>query len=986
MWHGRRSRGAAWRAALLTALLPAASGCNRSFYREAADKEVSVLVQEKSHDPRWDLRGFTIETDPRSRYDDSIYDPSFPPMPPDDPASHELMHCIDGKRAYSGWHDYGDRSTLENPYWRDALGSVGRITPEGKLVLDVPTSFRLARIHSPGYQQQLETIYLSALDVSTERFNFDVMFTGGELLTYLDPARPNGDSLRLDSGYALNRRLATGGQLLVGLANNIVWNFAGDGSTNTTSLLNFSLIQPLLRSGGRAVALEQVTLAERVLLANLRAMERYRQGFYTDVVIGDGGTDGPSRRGGFFGAGLEGFTGLGSGFAGVGGAGGGFGGAGGFGGGAATAVAGVAGGGAGTQGGFIGLIQRLQQVRNQEEALYSQTQNLTLLEAYLDAGLIDIAQVDQLRQSIATAEAGLLQSRNSLQDRLDAYKRETLGLPPNLDVDLDDSFIVPFRLIRADVRQVQADLDQTFQAFGELSDAPTAAELEPTLVRIAELRPQVQSLIDATPAELQAMQSAGTARKASMTPAEQEQFDAELAQLGRSLELLRERIAVAGAELQRVGELAQADPAAASSGIIKLLIELQAITSDVSLIQARARAEQIALDPVDLSPEVALEIARANRLDWMNNRASLVDTWRLIEFNANLLKSNVTVNFSGNVSTVRDNPLNFNDNTGNLRASLQFDPPLTRLVERNRFREQLIAYQRARRQLIQYEDGVHQTMRTLLRTLKQLELNLEIQRRAVAIAIRRVDQTREALSEPIAPALPGQAPQTFGPTAAQNLLSALTALQTAQDAYMSVWLAHYAARMTLYRELGIMQLDNEGMWIDTPLEWTEQLTAEPEPLPPAVPPEWLDESSPPVPSPDQPPVGNPQLPLPEGQNSDVRDLPDSNGVRHANWLSSGWDRLRGRVTTTGLDEEFETPAARVHALLPQEAPVGTARVPTGAPPPATPPVLPRPVPATPSPLKSPQPAEPVPRPAGGSALSEIGGALGASRRPAPRPE
>jgi hypothetical protein len=413
---------------------------------------------------------------------------------------------------------------------------------------------------------------------------------------------------------------------------------------------------------------------------------------------------------------------------------------------------------------------------------------------------------------------------------------------------------------------------------------------------------------------------------------------------------------------------------------------LQAITSDVSLIQARARAEQITLDPVNLSPEVALEIARANRLDWMNNRASLVDTWRLIEFNANLLKSNLTVNFSGNVSTVRDNPLNFNDNTGNLRASLQFDPPLTRLVERNRFREQLITYQRARRQLIQYEDGVHQSMRTLLRTLKQLELNLEIQRRAVAIAIRRVDQTREALSEPIAPAAPGQPPQTFGPTAAQNLLSALTALQTAQDAYMSVWLAHYSARMTLYRELGIMQLDSEGMWIDTPLEWTEQVTAEPEPLPPAVPPEWLDESGPPVPSPDQPPAGNPPLPLPEGRNSDVRDLPDQDGVRHANWISSGWDRLRGRVSTTGLDRESDGPAARVRDSLPPQTAVGTARVRANVPPPATPPVSPRPASATPSPPMPPKRSEPAPHPAGGSALSEIGGALRKSQRNALPPE
>lgn len=974
MTIGMPSGAALPRAALFSLLLAAVSGgCNRTFYRQAADKEVSILVQEKSNDPRWDLPRFTIEMDPRSRYSDAIYDPDFPPMPPDDPASHELMHCLDGKRGYTGWHDYGDRDTLENPYWRDALGSVGRMTEDGRLVLDAETSVRLARIHSPDYQQQLETIYLSALDVSTERFNFDVRFTGGHLLDYLDPARPNGDRLSLTSAYGVNRRLATGGELLVGLANDIVWNFSGDGSTNTTSLLNFSLLQPLLRSGGRAVALEQLTIVERALLSNLRAMERYRQGFYSDVVIGDGGTEGPSRRGGFFGAGLEGFTGLGTGFAGVGGAGGAGGGFGGFGAGAATAVAGVAGGGAGTQDGFVGLIQRLQQIRNQEEALYSQTQTLTLLEAYLDAGLIDIAQVDQFRQSIETANASLLQTRNGLQDRLDTFKRQTLGLPPSLSVELDDSFIVPFRLIRADIRTLQSELDQVFQAFGELDEMPAGAELQPTLTRIARLRPAVQTQIDATPAELEAMREAGEKRKPSMSRSEQEQFDADYAQLGRNLETLRDRIAATGADLERLSEQAAADPELAASGVIKLLIELQAIVSDVSLIQARARAEQITLDPVRLSPEVALEIARANRLDWMNNRASLVDTWRLIEFNANLLKSNMSVRLQGDVRTVQDNPLNFNDNTANLRAAVQFDPPFTRLVERNRFREQLIAYQRARRQLIRYEDGVNQSMRTLLRNLQQLELNLEIQRRAVAIAIRRVDQTREALSEPIAPALPGQPPQAFGPTAAQNLLSALTALQTAQDAYMSVWLAHYAARMTLYRELGIMQLDDEGMWIDVPLDWTEQSTADPQPLPPPVPAEWLEEldATPPPPLPDPPPA--------EGQNSGLRDLFDrSPGVRQAHWLPTGPEQAEGRAATTGAQAPAaanpirgattsrrptvpDEPAAVAHVNRPPSA--GTSSRPTAPPDPYG------------AALDLPTP----PRAARGAALSELGGSLRAAR-------
>jgi len=209
----------------------------------------------------------------------------------------------------------------------------------------------------------------------------------------------------------------------------------------------------------------------------------------------------------------------------------------------------------------------------------------------------------------------------------------------------------------------------------------------------------------------------------------------------------------------------------------------------------------------------------------------------LIEFNANALESNLTLRFSGDIGTVgKDNPVNFRGETGTLRGELQFDGPFTRLVERNNFRQQLIQYQQDRRQLIQFEDNIHQTLRQSLRNVEQLRVNLEIQRRAVAIAIRRVDQTREALNRPVPPTAPGQAPQALGPTAAQNLLFALSDLRTTQNNLMSVWLNYSAERMRLYRELGIMRLDDRGIWIDEPVEKT---VAQREQFPPEVPGEWL---------------------------------------------------------------------------------------------------------------------------------------------------
>ena len=55
--------------------------------------------------------------------------------------------------------------------------------------------------------------------------------------------------------------------------------------------------------------------------------------------------------------------------------------------------------------------------------------------------------------------------------------------------------------------------------------------------------------------------------------------------------------------------------------IVRLVTDVSRTVDEMSLIQARARVEAISIDYEQLDPDAALEIARANRLDWMNNRA-----------------------------------------------------------------------------------------------------------------------------------------------------------------------------------------------------------------------------------------------------------------------------------------------------------------------------------------------------------------------------
>jgi hypothetical protein len=226
----------------------------------------------------------------------------------------------------------------------------------------------------------------------------------------------------------------------------------------------------------------------------------------------------------------------------------------------------------------------------------------------------------------------------------------------------------------------------------------------------------------------------------------------------------------------------------------------------------------------------------------MNNRAALVDSWRLIQFNADALQSDLDVFIQGDIGTndiVNDNPLDFRGDDGRLVAGIRFDAPFTRLLERNNYRQQLIDYQQDRRQLIQFYDNVNRQLRTLIRDMEQLRVNMEIQRRAVVIAIRRVDLTREELNEPTAPPEPGQPASQLGPTAATNLLTALSDLRNTQNNFMSVWLNYYANQMRLARDTGLMQLDEGGAWIETPILGEESLPEEELELPPPVPEDWI---------------------------------------------------------------------------------------------------------------------------------------------------
>ncbi len=819
--------------------------------------EVNGLLDEKnSHVARPSSTPLRIEIDRRSRMFNP-FDLDFQPMPLDDPASYRYMQCVDGRRGYPMWEAAGVTNTAESPDWWQFLP----LDEDGVLVLNSENAVQIALLHSPEYQEQLETLYLSALAVSAERFQFDTQFFGGaETIFTTDGPRRGGGSNSSTTvaigpssvgrrDLAMQRRFATGADLVVGVANNIVWELSGPNSQSASTVLDFSLLQPLLRGAGRDRVLERLTFSERALLANVRAFERYRRSFFLNVTIGRPlesrpGVNGPSTN--------------------------------------------VSGNAFTNAGGFLGLLETELQIRNSEENIARLKESLVIAQEALVESLTVIPdnpvqiiqeqlQIEQTRSTLLSAETNLINQQNAFQRSLDGFLRE-LGLPPYICARLDDPILENFELIDRELRGRREELSRLRLSVGQINevilnertldrdlaadDSRNALEWTPQVAEaVSELRDQFAPLLETNESllrddlpqieeDIAALSETIPLRRdqneelidlyqgkqqqlcslLSLTGLDESVFDiSELEELGSELqnrrqrlieqfESYRDRILQLDETLNRLTEEGPGDDDPIRIARMlrdEVIIPSQSLLSDVGdsvlaaqLIQARARSESLLLPEVDIDPGTALAIARRNRRDWANARAELVDTWRLIEFTADDLESTLNLTFSGDVQNVGNNPLDLRSKTGRLRVGLEWDAPLTRLLERNDYRSSLIDYEQAKRRYYSFEDTIWQLLRSEVRQLQANRLNFEIGRRRLRVAAAQIEYNEDRR---IANEARGQRP---GPTAATDNINALNALLQAQNALLNIFVGNEVVRRSLYFDLGTMELTPEGLWID----------------------------------------------------------------------------------------------------------------------------------------------------------------------------
>ena len=135
------------------------------------------------------------------------------------------------------------------------------------------------------------------------------------------------------------------------------------------------------------------------------------------------------------------------------------------------------------------------------------------------------------------------------------------------------------------------------------------------------------------------------------------------------------------------------------------------------------------------------------------------------------------------------------------------------MIERNVYRQSLIDYQQARRSLMSQRDEIHRGLRARLRQIRVDQFNLELRRLAVDVAITQTDVARLKLVEPQKPVVHNKDPGA-SPTVARDLVDALATLQQSQFDLITVWGDYEMQRRLFDFDLGTMQLDDRGIWVD----------------------------------------------------------------------------------------------------------------------------------------------------------------------------
>ncbi len=129
---------------------------------------------------------------------------------------------------------------------------------------------------------------------------------------------------------------------------------------------------------------------------------------------------------------------------------------------------------------------------------------------------------------------------------------------------------------------------------------------------------------------------------------------------------------------------------------------------------------------------------------------------------------------------------------------LEADLPFDRKAERNAYRETLIALEQREREYENYVDTVKLDVRNAYRQLRQAAESYRIGLSSLDLAQKRVESTTFLLQA--------------GRVTTRDLLDSQDALLKAQNNVTAALVDHAIAKLSFFRDIGILQVRPDGMW------------------------------------------------------------------------------------------------------------------------------------------------------------------------------
>lgn len=820
------------------------NGCSRMHFRERADKDVEGVLTQKNVFPETKIENWHVYPDAKARFADPSC-PDHPPYPPDDYAAWLMspnpqkpskkwgagrfegdgyLKQIEEWDAENRANDEAKPSTNAapmNPANPAALGGFAFAFQSDlkpyRLRLD--QAVQLALFNSREFQDRREDLYLAALPVTTERFSFAAQALAAETIVRENSGRDRSDAgnrWRLNTDAGINKLFPTGATLLVRFANQVVLDLTSPRPDIAISNLSLTFLQPLLQGGGFAVTLESLTQAERTLLYAIRSYARFRKIFYVALAgVGDY-TNNPY--------GLQGL--------------------------AANLGRAIGNNLTAPTSGFQPVILRAANLENERKNLAALDQILKLYRNLKEGGVVSDLQVVRVELQYLQSQTRLLDSTRQYLDQLDNFKLQ-LGVPTNLPIELDDA---PLQPLKKQVRKIEEVYDQLTAVQAEAgkyepSEQPAryrerwkALLTESPLVRgtdfaknfvgrMDELRKlsdeNLKKRIDENLEKRRKLLDENAERQKAGLP-EPSDADAAINTIENTIDYARFEQALRLFESQpwlklpkerQSGERAATFRGALDAGMLVALTARnerldQIRNSWPKLPVVDVDGEDLIRMPLDEASTKVAQVALTGRLDLMNARAQVVDSYRQIAVRANALQGVLDVRYDLNTATPasENEAFAFAGSRTRHALTLRAEPPFVRRVERNNYRAALISYQRQRRTLMAYEDNIINDCRADMRQLRSLAETYKVQQRSVELAYAQVDNARSTLLAPPDPT----AREAAGSSAAltEQLLQAQNQLLQAQNALYTLWINYLNARMNLYLDLELLPLDSRGLWTD----------------------------------------------------------------------------------------------------------------------------------------------------------------------------